>query len=948
MTSTRPDGPLRRADQPFFAARKREPKYFALDTAAASTATGAPSAPTTTTTTMTTNTNLAGASNTHARAQSYAEPATTLRGAWERAALEDGVVEGSPSPAARRRSGPTAIPRAVTNTAEQGRRDRDKDGRSLDLWRRSAGSPAVGGGSTTGSESGSLTGTDEGDEFDRKMGRFARDEERVRKLVGGDGIFGRRGASGRGGVTGTVEEKEPGVRIPAQWGRRARKSDKWMQRIVSPESSGEVDAPLKKEGRDTINWAEPAADTPLTTVEGEAGQQQLTPPRSRHASVQPEKSAVWDAELDFTATSLMGGESPQLRIRNTKLDEVRARETEAMSRHAVATARLEEIRERLSEERSISPQVEKAAVREPTRIPSPVVRNPAYRWTSTESFEIVESGKSLEAGPATERLFGEIKGAKTEPKEIQRGRRSRSRERPAVSRASPSRATLDDPDQFHEKTILEEEGEQIPGTPIIIFRNTERPQDGHKREDSYDTLRRLAAISSPNPSPIPLKSEENQPPEDTRRRRPVSQAPEEKRHSRSSSLTKSDIDPEERIAAEKDLFEIPDSKSERNSMREPSPGDEDELPEQETPRPKQKQNPLTMATPVVTGAFIETPAPTVRHSRIRPPSPALERVNPKPNSKSDTKPSQPTQPQSKAPSRPRRSSSTSSRSPSRSRNPSASEPSAQNPQIERLKPAPRAPRPRLTNSAPPPSAAADLLRIQHEAAIEDSTLDDLADLLSSSPPPAEPPIPVPDRDDKGRPLSASARERRLSEQQLVKMERGLSHGLESIRDAKRGIEKLEQVVSSAPPVVAKDVAAVPGGAAVCAHCASQSSVYHLMIPLPRLWFRDRSRMLGVRLTWFGLLVLVGMMVYIAECLAYAWIGKPEFASGWDYDINGPAFGWSLLRLGERAGGWMWGVWTEGMGEEVRGGRGGGGVGGGGGGKVRGMWEDGSMLEDEML
>lgn len=805
------------------------------------------------------------------------------------------------------------------------------------------------GGDTTGSESGSLTGTDEGDEFDRKIGRFARDEERARRLVGGEGIFGRRGASAGGEVKGTVGEREPAVRIPAQWGRRARKSDKWMQRIVSPESSGEVDAPPKGEGGDTIDWAEAAADTPLPTVEGEPGQQQLTPPRSRPASAQPEKSAVWDAELDFTATSLMGGESPQLRIRNTKLDEVRAREREGMSRHAVATARLEEIRERLSEERSMSPQVEKAAVRDPTRIPSPVVRNPAYRRTSTESFEIVESGKSLEAGPATGRLFGEIKGAKTEPKEIQRGRRSRSRERPAVSRESPSPAKQDEPDQFHEKTILEEEGEQIPGTPITIFRNTERPQDGHKREDSYDTLRRLAAIASPSPSPIPGKTEDQppQPPEDTRRRRPISQAPDSKRHSRSSSLPKSDIDPEERIAAEKDLFEIPDSKSERNSMREPSPADEDELPEQETPRPKQKQNPLTMPTPVVTGAFIETPAPTVRHSRIRPPSPLPEKENHKPDTK-PSQPSQPTQPKSKAPSPPRRSSSSSSRSPSRSRNPPASEPSAQNPQIERLKPAPRAPRPRLTNSAPPPSAAADLLRIQHEAAIEDSTLDDLADLLSSSPPSADPPIPVPDCDDKGRPLSAGARERRLSEQQLVKMERGLSHGLESIRDAKRGIEKLEQVVSSAPPVVAKEVVAVPGGGTVCAHCAAQSSVYHLTIPLPRLWFRDRSRMLGVRLTWLGLLVLVGMLLYVAECVAYAWIGKPKFAAGWDYDINGPAFGWSLLRLGERAGGWVWGVWTEGMGEEVKGGRGGGGGGGGGGRQVRGVWEDGSMLEDEML
>ncbi|KFX86578.1 hypothetical protein V490_09022, partial [Pseudogymnoascus sp. VKM F-3557] len=178
----------------------------------------------------------------------------------------------------------------------------------------------------------------------------------------------------------------------------------------------------------------------------------------------------------------------------------------------------------------MSPQVEKGAVREPTRISSPVVRNPAYRRTSTESFEIVEGEKSLEPGPATERLFGEIKGTKMEPREIQRGRRSRSRERTAGSQ--------DEPDQFHEKTILEEEGEQIPGTPITIFQNRERPQDGHKREDSYDTLRRLAAITSPSPSPVPIKPED-EPPADTRRRRPLSQSSEGKRHSRSSSLPKS-------------------------------------------------------------------------------------------------------------------------------------------------------------------------------------------------------------------------------------------------------------------------------------------------------------------------------------------------------------------------------------------------------------------------
>ncbi|KFX99670.1 hypothetical protein O988_03700, partial [Pseudogymnoascus sp. VKM F-3808] len=94
MTSTtRPDAaPPRRADQPLFAARKREPKYFALGSG--TTTSGAKAS-----VDENANTNLAGTQAgtqagkerpAHARAQSYADPATTLRGAWERARDEGG------------------------------------------------------------------------------------------------------------------------------------------------------------------------------------------------------------------------------------------------------------------------------------------------------------------------------------------------------------------------------------------------------------------------------------------------------------------------------------------------------------------------------------------------------------------------------------------------------------------------------------------------------------------------------------------------------------------------------------------------------------------------------------------------------------------------------------------------------------------------------------------
>jgi len=65
-----------------------------------------------------------------------------------------------------------------------------------------------------------------------------------------------------------------------------------------------------------------------------------------------------------------------------------------------------------------------------------------------------------------------------------------------------------------------------------------------------------------------------------------------------------DIDPEQRIAAEAKLFELQDNKSEKNS-RSLSPAEVLE----ETPKAR-KTDPLLLPTPKVTGAYIETPAPS--------------------------------------------------------------------------------------------------------------------------------------------------------------------------------------------------------------------------------------------------------------------------------------------------------------------------------------------------
>lgn len=942
MTTTRPDDSarpssaaanIRRGDQPLFAAKKRETKYFALSGGDPELQRGLQE--------RDANPNDAKARNyepetrdmvPHVRATSNEGQApTSLKAAWERALREEederkAVGLGSPSPAAR--------PRTANRLADQRRVDGIRSGRSLDLRRPSAIPRPQSVRDDTTEESGSFTGSlgedGEEDELDRKISQFARDEERAKRLVQGRELFSRQAAGLREAETGQAlqrttsgsNENEPGVRIPAQWGRRARKSDnKWLQRIVSPDSSVEVDVPTRNTGGGPrgVDWAEAAANTPIPTIEGEGPGQQLTPPQSRPTSVQPrtaspERSQLWDADLDFTAGSVMESNSPQLRIRNSKIDDIRAREIEAMSKHAVANARLVEIRERLSEDRSVSPELLKATANENSRIPSSTVRKPAFQRKSAESFEVADkSAKSLEPGPAMERLFGEIQGTKSQPEQapvdlpkvVKRDRRARSIEGPMVARKSPSPSQQEQQEHLHERTILEEEGEPIPGTPITIFRNADRAsqEDDHEREDSYDTLRRLAAITRQSRVPKAINPEDKG--ADKAQKQTIPAPTESKRHSRSNSTQKSDVDPEERIAAEKDLFEIPDNKSERNSMREPSPL-EDETAAEETPRPK--PNPLSMPTPVVTGAYIETPA-TTRQSKIRPPSPKPETTRePAEKPKAGIKDFI-------------RSSRSSSRSQTdTSRRSSRDEPSAPNPLVERLKPAPRPshPRPPLINSAQPASAIADLMRIQRDAAIEDNTLDDFADLLAAD---TEGEIDANsttilqhaldlEKDEKGRPLSAAERERRMQEVQLDKMKRGLNHGLESIRNAKRGIEKLEHQVSSSP--VPPKATTHPRSASAehykCSMCASGSNVYHLAIPIPRLWFWDSSRLLRVRFTWFGLAVALWLAWYIAETITYDCIGKPEYSSDGNYDMYGPDWGWSLPRLADN---WSGGavVWS---------------------------------------
>ncbi|KOS21819.1 hypothetical protein ESCO_002039 [Escovopsis weberi] len=220
----------------------------------------------------------------------------------------------------------------------------------------------------------------------------------------------------------------------------------------------------------------------------------------------------------------------------------------------------------------------------------------------------------------------------------------------------------------------------------------------------------------------------------------------------SKSNMQSEIDPTDRIEGEMKLFAPADNQSERGSVRAPSPllldSDEEEDEKKKkntnytnddyheraddaTPKPT-KPDPLSMPTPRVTGAYVETPV-TQRVDRRSSEDP----VEVRPRTRFEDKPA----PATAAALRERRASLASRR---REQDAGPEPRAADDSDIgtttsaavrrrPRAKSLPRR-RPPVKNSARPPSVKDDLLQLQRAYDVEDSTFDDLDEILSGRKP----------------------------------------------------------------------------------------------------------------------------------------------------------------------------------------------------------------------
>ncbi|MCJ1361123.1 hypothetical protein MMC16_000220, partial [Acarospora aff. strigata] len=437
------------------------------------------------------------------------------------------------------------------------------------------------------------------DSFGRALMEHAKDQHRVNSVLKSDGHAFRKARVGeRVGLTvenlrrnngshqaadkssngtekGSVnsDRSEPPVNIPRDWGRKATGGKDWLSRINSKSGRGRLTGDSPKLGKDRdpivtnekpkhpaeeeVDWISAAAEVPLPSVDtgsspGASLSRASTPTSTQRRNSSLDKIQEWEMnDDDFTARSLQISNSPPIKIKNSTLNSIREREIESLERRAVTTSRLGEIREKKSKEQLRG------------RAPSVPIDEPKV--------------------PVSED-------------------KTRSRRRSST----PSKL-----EQIHLQAIPTDEGEQIPNTPITIYRGTisgavrgsegsgssdgdhkKQQRPSHGRHDSHGLLRQLARASSASVSPSPAKGTGDQNEEPTSEVEDKKGTQTEPRLKRTNSNEKKNWDVE--------------TVGPRGS--DPTAGGELQDKDKTTPQAPRQSAPLK--TPLVTGAWVDTPLPT--------------------------------------------------------------------------------------------------------------------------------------------------------------------------------------------------------------------------------------------------------------------------------------------------------------------------------------------------
>lgn len=483
-----------------------------------------------------------------------------------------------------------------------------------------------------------LTGTSSAGE----LSPYAKDMERVNRAIKSGPLFTKRSRLGNG--TNLTRLKHPErsdessdsthgsgsvssigstlyANVPPQWGRKSRPAKDWLNRI-NTKSGGLAGDTLKDNSVDSLVPEKSGHDEAvdgwvMTGVQGLKSEEDQPSQRGglqpNHASSTEgrkqslERVDEWELnEDDFTGRSLQVSDSPPIRVRNAALDPIIEREIDSLAKRAVTTNRLGEIRVKTSEENlGRKLQVQSAEDLSPGSIES-----------DRETLRRKRSSLKFPLKPFIEnRSYSSMSGA-----------------------------------------VLGSGGDPIPDSPITVYRsnsnfsNSENVPSGintdeekvsyhrssHGRADSRDLLRELARATSQTSTPTTTTSTRTTTP--TKEGEEVDVRPETARKDKGVAFADEPKLEVEAIAAlqpaevkdkNKNLDILPSVENIRiqnpiQQMARHSKSFEDLKASQEKPleqTPRQLRSTTDLKTPVVTGAWIDTPLPTSDHR------PLLQRPN---------------------------------------------------------------------------------------------------------------------------------------------------------------------------------------------------------------------------------------------------------------------------------------------------------------------------------
>lgn len=630
--------------------------------------------------------------------------------------------------------------------------------------------------------------------------------------------------------------------------------------------------PANRSPEKSINWhldgdftagdLEISASPRITTRKTSSGlSHQMGTPISRRSRL----SQIQERELEAARTSFPE-DTPITRPVNHRLDEIRAREMEALSKRALASSRLDEIRIKNSEPRSESPELRKDPYKKPSE-DGPAQSDADGQNAPRPSSNPESRGEPIHGTPilvfknSGERTLDNVSNrGRTQEGNIKRGTLSGTN--PYDSLPHLTRLISSSP-QENVKAVEEDNDVPNPQNNDI-----KQPSEERKLTRSHfpQEERKVQNTGAKNPKDRPTVGFADL------IRIPSSDSLEEKR----TSMPTSEVDPTERITAELNLFAPLDNYSERGSIRAPSPVPS-EPKDEETPRPA-KIDPLTQPTPRVTGAYVDTPA-TVRVTREERGTPAAQgRTSGLSPTKNVLSPGR----RSRAKSLKRPGSRSSSMPPTSRRSRSSS---------RRRRP--------LINTAKPPSVKDDILSILRANNIDDSTLENLDSILDRELDDQKLKELVNDtvlkvENDLDMKFSEmSDREREL--EAYERMSKSLQTGLLGIRSAKKGIERLEDKVThnGSKDDQPREPTAVSGAQPLAHSSLSLGEAAAVVIPIPRLYHRSPK----FKLTTLGIITMLAAIWYALECAFCSLYGGPEYictpAVPCDWSPNEPYFPYTM-------------------------------------------------------